>query len=248
MKTILGLILFALVLEPAVAVEYRTVAHAGRRHIICTVDPKTEPLELFWKDGRGAVLHRFSAIETMLAERGRRLAFGMNGGMFHPDFSPVGLFVAEGREISPLNNAAADGNFFLKPNGVFAVLKDGQAVVTETARWPVFAGKARLATQSGPMLVIDGRLHPAFREGSDSRLFRNGVGIAQDGKAVFAISSEPVNFHEFATLFRDALGCRNALFLDGTISSLHAPELKRSDDLKFPLGPILGVTAGKPAP
>jgi uncharacterized protein YigE (DUF2233 family) len=97
------------------------------------------------------------------------------------------------------------------------------------------------------MLVIEGALHPAFRAESVSRLFRNGVGIGPDRKVLFVISNEPVNFHEFATLFRDALRCRNALFLDGTLSSLHAPSLQRSD-YKMPLGPILGITADKPKP
>lgn len=251
MKTFARFTALALVLilpfSASRAVEYRTVAHAGKRFTVCTVEPKTERLELFLQDDKGVVLHTFAAVEAMLKRRGQRLVFGMNGGMFHQTYAPVGLFVADGREVTPLNTGAAEGNFFLKPNGVFAVLKDGAAVVVETAGWPALTGKARLATQSGPMLVIDGRLHPAFRVESDSRLFRNGVGIAPDGKALFVISVEPVNFHEFATLFRDALRCRNALFLDGTISSLHAPELKRSDE-HFPLGPILGVTAEKPKP
>jgi uncharacterized protein YigE (DUF2233 family) len=30
-----------------------------------------------------------------------------------------------------------------------------------------------------------------------------------------------VNFHGFARLFRDELGCRDALFLDGTISQFY---------------------------
>ena len=248
MRLLLALIIAISGALSAGAVEMKETAFGGKRYIVCTVDPKTERLELFLKDENGAVLHKFSAIEAMLGAHGQRLVFGMNGGMFHPDYAPVGLFVADGRELTPLNTGAAEGNFFLKPNGVFAVLKDGTAVVAEASRWPALAGKARLATQSGPMLVIDGKLHPAFRAESASRLFRNGVGIAPDGKALFVISSEVVSFYEFATLFRDALGCRNALFLDGTISSLHAPELKRSDDYKFPLGPILGVTADKPKP
>jgi len=248
MHTLLIFLSLALLSVTGSAVEVKETTVAGKRYLLCSVDPKTERLELFLKDGKGLVLHTFSAIEAMLATRGQRLIFGMNGGMFHPDYAPVGLYIADGREVVPLNTAAAAGNFFLKPNGVFAILKDGRAVVVEAAGWPAFAGQARLATQSGPMLVIDGRLHPAFREGSDSRLFRNGVGIGPDGKALFVISSEPVNFHEFATLFRDPLKCRNALFLDGTISSLYAPELKRNDDFKFPLGPILGVTAEGPKP
>ncbi len=250
MKTILSRFFLALVwalnFATVSAVEYRTVEHAGKRFTVCTVDPAHERLDLFLRDGKGVVLHTFGAVDLLLRGRGEKLVFGMNGGMFHPGFAPVGLFVADGREIAPLSIAAGVGNFFLKPNGVFAVTDTGSMVV-ETSQWPAFAGKVRIATQSGPMLVIDGRLHPAFRAESVSRLFRNGIGIAPDKKAVFVISMEPVNFYEFATLFRDALQCRNALFLDGTISSLYAPELKRSD-APFPLGPILGVTAEKPNP
>lgn len=243
----LGLaLLTGLLAGPAGAVEYRTVEHAGKRHTVGIVDPARERLDLFLKDDKGAHLHTFAAVEALLAARGKRLVFGMNAGMFHANSEPVGLFVVEGRELTPLTTAAAEGNFFLKPNGVFAVTAAG-AVVMESVRWQASGEKARLATQSGPMLVIDGALHPAFRAGSTSRLYRNGIGIGPDKKVFFAISNEPVNFHEFATLFRDALHCRNALFLDGTLSSLHAPELKRSD-VKFPLGPILGVTAEKPAP
>jgi uncharacterized protein YigE (DUF2233 family) len=38
------------------------------------------------------------------------------------------------------------------------------------------------------------------------------------------------------------LGCRNALFLDGTVSSLYAPNLNRSD-ISRPLGPLAGAMA-----
>ena len=246
-STLLGFaVVLALLAAPVEAVEYRVVEHAGKRHTVCTVDPARERLDLFLKDDKGAVLHTFAAIEGMLGGQGKRLAFGMNAGMFHANSEPVGLFIAGGREVTPLNTAQAEGNFFLKPNGVFAVT-DAGALVVEAARWPAVVGKVRLATQSGPMLVIDGALHPAFRADSKSRLYRNGVGLSPENKVLFVISNEPVNFYEFATLFRDALRCRNALFLDGTLSSLHAAELKRSD-YKMPLGPILGVTADKPQP
>ncbi|MEM6666355.1 MAG: phosphodiester glycosidase family protein, partial [Pseudomonadota bacterium] len=88
---------------------------------------------------------------------------------------------------------------------------------------------------------INGALHPRFRKGSDSRKVRNGVGIRDGGRtAVFALSQRPVNFWDFASLFRDHLGTDNALYLDGTISSIHAPSLNRSDFL-FPVGPIIAV-------
>ncbi len=38
------------------------------------------------------------------------------------------------------------------------------------------------------------------------------------------ISEAPVRFHDFATLFTEALGCADALYLDGTISGLWAGE------------------------
>jgi uncharacterized protein YigE (DUF2233 family) len=67
------------------------------------------------------------------------------------------------------------------------------------------------------------------------------VGVPSPNVAVFAISEAPINFYEFATMFRDLLHCPDALFLDGTISSLYSPELKRND-FRMDLGPMIGVT------
>ena len=64
--------------------------------------------------------------------------------------------------------------------------------------------------------------------------------MRDNGVVVFAISDSPVTFDTFARLFRDALACPNALFLDGSVSSLYAPGLKRDDEF-LPLGPIVGV-------
>jgi uncharacterized protein YigE (DUF2233 family) len=114
------------------------------------------------------------------------------------------------------------------------------AGVLETSRYLKQRLKVDHATQSGPMLVIDGRIHPRISENGPSRKIRNGVGVRDRHKAVFAISDEPVTFGEFARLFKDELGCENALFLDGTISSLFAPGLGRDDSL-LPLGPMIGA-------
>ena len=90
------------------------------------------------------------------------------------------------------------------------------------------------------MLVVDGRIHPKFSVDGESRQRRNGVGMVDEHVMVFAISEGHVNFHSFARLFRDHLRCANALFFDGAISSLHAPELGRSDGY-VSLGPIIGL-------
>ncbi len=89
---------------------------------------------------------------------------------------------------------------------------------------------------------IGGQLHPRFIANSDSVYIRNGVGVTPDGRAVFAISERAVNFYTFARFFRDGLGAPDALYLDGSISRLHAPEIGRND-FGFAMGPIVGLIA-----
>ena len=163
----------------------------------------------------------------------------MNGGMYGDDRMPVGLYIEDGRMMKAANTASGRGNFHLKPNGVFYAAGESAGVL-ETGRYLAARPRAEIATQSGPMLVIDGRIHPAFSEDSTSRKLRNGVGVRQGQVVLFAISDAPVTFIEFAHLFKDGLGCRDALFLDGSVSSLYAPSLGRSDGLA-PLGPIIGA-------
>jgi uncharacterized protein YigE (DUF2233 family) len=219
---------------------------ADARFTVVTVDPAQQDLRLFLNDDAGQPFEGFARLQAWLQGRKQRLLFAANAGMYHPGFAPVGLHVEQGKQRAPLNLADGKGNFFLKPNGVFVLGKDGPAVLASSA-YPAYAARAsavRLATQSGPMLVIDGQLHPRFDPDSPSRYVRNGVGVA-DGKAIFVISNVPVTFHEFATYFRDTLHCQNALYLDGSISSLFSAELGRADGAA-PLGPILGVV--EPAP
>jgi uncharacterized protein YigE (DUF2233 family) len=229
----------------ALAVEFSEEQIAGKQITVCRVNVRKEKLQLFLRDEHGVVWKRFDRLSTAVKKRGQKLVFAMNAGMYHMsngDLPPVGLFISDGLEVGPLNLAEGYGNFFLKPNGVLAVTESGARVV-ETSQYPLLREKVLLATQSGPLLVLNGKIHPAFIAASTSRLFRNGVGVAAADTAIFAISEAPVNFYEFATFFRDVLHCPNALFLDGTVSSLHAPKLGRSD-FKIDLGPIIGVTEG----
>lgn len=219
--------------------QLTTTTFNKKRYTVCRVDLSRQRLGLYWRDGRKQPYGGFSALEAALRRQGRRLVFAMNAGMFQPDLSPVGLYVERGKQLHRLNLAKGKGNFCLLPNGVFALTRSGARIVT-TPQYPALAKSVTLATQSGPMLVIDGRLHPAFRQGSTSRLIRNGVGVVSPRQVVFAIAEEPVNFHEFALLFRDGLSCRNALYLDGNVSSLYSTKLRRNDAWSR-LGPMLGV-------
>lgn len=225
---------------PGRAVDFSAAEIAGKRVTVCRVDLRKDHLQLLHRDENGVPLKRFDRVAAWLQSKGQKLTFAMNAGMYHGDFSAVGLFVSEGRTLVPLNTANAEGNFFLKPNGVFVLTEKGARVI-ETSEYPALREKVLLATQSGPLLVRAGKLHPAFHENSTSRLYRNGVGVPSPEVALFVISDVPLNFYEFATIFRDVLHCQDALFLDGTISSLYAPALKRND-FRMDLGPIFAVS------
>ena len=202
------------------------------------VDVRTERLGLFLRDDAGRTFKSFDRLNSWLAGRNERLRFAMNAGMFGPDLSPIGLLVQDGQQVSPLNLSEGTGNFFLKPNGVFFVSESGPRIV-ESTEYPALARGVRLATQSGPLLVRNGALHPAINAASASRLLRNGVGISGD-TIMFVISEQPVNFYELAIYFRDKLHCPDALYLDGVVSSLYSADLQRSDS-RTDLGPIVGV-------
>jgi uncharacterized protein YigE (DUF2233 family) len=222
-------------------VSCRPMMFEGIGYVLCDVDAGQD-LRLWLRDGEGSPIGTFSRLKATVETEGRHLVFAMNAGMYHPDRRPVGLYVENGAELSPLVHSRGGGNFGLAPNGVFCMTRDRFAVI-ETGRFERNRPDCLFATQSGPMLVIDGELHPRFLEKSDSTYIRNGVGVSADGKhAVFAISDGAVNFHTFARLFRDALDMPQALYFDGSISRLYAPELGR-DDLGFPLGPMIGLVA-----
>lgn len=218
----------------------RKVQHLDDGYTVCTFDPANDDIQLFQNDRSGKPYGAFRALENDLRQDRIYLRFAMNGGMYLDDQSPVGLFIQNGHELKAINTNKGWGNFHLLPNGIFYLLP-GRAGVMESKAFATSGIKPFYATQSGPMLVIDGKLHPSFLADSTSLKTRNGVGVTGDGKVVFAISDGPVRFHDFATLFRDDLGCANALFLDGSISSLDIPEWQRRDGL-FPLGPIIAVT------
>lgn len=201
--------------------------------------PDRYALTVVHTDGKAkATAGVMDAIRARIAA-GRRPVLAMNGGMYDLSLAPIGLLIENGQTLKPLNSRDGPGNFHLQPNGVFAVDRYGRARVVETGRWRT-TDQTAFATQSGPMLVIGGDLHPAFDHDGASRYRRNGVGVRADGTVVLAISRGRVGFGSFARLFRDELDCPNALFLDGAVSALVSPEGPVVGGT-FPAGPVLIV-------
>ncbi|TAN07425.1 MAG: hypothetical protein EPN36_01975 [Rhodanobacteraceae bacterium] len=193
-------------------------------HVV-TIDLAKANLSLHWRDPvTGTPYSSIHALKTWGAAHGKTLLFAANAGIYDAHGEPLGLYVENGKVMKPLNTAhgnPAAGNFSLLPNGVFAIDANGHASVQTTTDFAAAHASPRIATQSGPMLVIDGKLNPHFEAASDSSKWRSGVCTPTPGKAMFVVSTAPVNFHTFATLFRDKLGCRNALYLDGTLSQIY---------------------------
>ncbi|GAB5456303.1 MAG: phosphodiester glycosidase family protein [Henriciella sp.] len=217
-----------------------SISHQGDAYTVCTFSMSESKIRLFHSDAEGQAYRQFNTLERELDEQGQSLIFAMNGGMYHEDRSPVGFFRDEFGDRATVNTNDGPGNFHLKPNGVFWISRF-EAGIHESQSYLDLEIDPIYATQSGPMLVIDGALHPGLNPDGTSRRRRNGVGVSEDGLMVhFAISDTAVTFHDFATLFRDEIGVSNALFLDGQVSRIFAPEINRNE-LGSDLGPIVGV-------
>jgi uncharacterized protein YigE (DUF2233 family) len=188
----------------------------------------SERVQLVWKNADGEPYRSFDRVQAAFAKQGKVVRFLMNAGIFEPGGIPSGLHIEGGKALRPINLEDAPGNFFLKPNGVctFGTGDLAGPFIGTCAAWQqrLDAAKKGAETwgiQSGPMLLMDGKRHPAFRDGSASKLHRNGVGIDDQGRLVFAMTEkgEAVNFWDFSGLFLQ-LRCKNALFLDGDISQM----------------------------
>ncbi len=185
------------------------------------VDLDTQHLAFYWKDEKNKNISNFTNLKTWLHEKGEKLVFATNGGMYLKDKSPQGLFIQNGIVKKPLDTIQkAYGNFYMQPNGVFYITNNNKGHVVTSLNF--FNKDVRFATQSGPMLVIDDEIHPVFRKGSKNVNIRNGVGVLANGHLLFAMSKQKINLFDFASYFKKQ-GCKNALYLDGFVSKTYLP-------------------------
>lgn len=229
------------------AVDSHELSYHGQNYMVVSIDLRREQLSLHWRnpDNRQA----YGDIESLKQwgeAHGRHLLFAANAGIYDRQNAPLGLHVEDGQTVVPLNLARgnpAAGNFSLQPNGVFAIYPDGHAEVHTSTEFKAQGRRVQWATQSGPMLVINGQLNEQFLDDSASVKWRSGVCARSPTEVVFAVSETPVNFHAFGSLFRDKLHCRDALYLDGTISQFYLDGFGYAGAPAFMVKPYAGIFA-----
>lgn len=222
----------------------RTSSNIDKSQIVSfRANTKTQMVKMYWKNSQGENFGSLGGLKKHLENNDEILHLAMNGGMYLKDRSPQGLFVENGilkKKTNRVKNAY--GNFYLQPNGIFSINKSGKARVLKTQDFKL-TEDINYATQSGPMLVIDGEIHDRFTKGSKNINIRNGVGILENGEILFAMSKEKVNLYDFANYFLSR-GCKNALYLDGFVSKTYCPS-EEWKDLDGNFGVIIGVSEKK---
>jgi len=211
-------------LPPGIVVQ--DISWKGNAYRVVSVDTSITPLKMSSAISTNGRVHGFPTLKTMVEQNGRTLAVAVNAGMFHSNLDPVGLYIENSKTYSPINLKNGSGNFFLKPNGFFALTPQGPQV-NVSEKWDP-ALNAEFATQSGPMLVIDGAIHPAFVKTSTNLNIRSGVGVTQNRFVHLVISRGKVRLYDIADFYKEGLGCTSALYLDGHISQTYVRDLAES--------------------
>jgi len=188
-----------------------------------TIDLSNSELDFYYQNEQHQNFKNFKKLKDWLKRKNKSLVFAVNGGMYYKDSSPQGLYIENGKIINEIDlKKNGYGNFYLQPNGIFYLTFDDEAFVTTAERFSENAN-IKYATQSGPLLLIEGKIHPKFRKGSKNMHIRNGVGILPDGRLLFVMSKRKINFYDFALFFKKNR-CKNALYLDGFVSKTYLPE------------------------
>jgi uncharacterized protein YigE (DUF2233 family) len=209
------------------------------RFITYQVNPEKHNIQLYWKNDKGELLKSIDHLNLDVQSRKEKLVFAMNGGMFETDSAPKGLYIENFNTLKPIDTLQGNGNFYLQPNGIFYLTQNKRAGIVETKKYRQ-SKNIRYATQSGPMLLIDGKINPIFQKNSKNLNIRNGVGILENGELIFAMSKKEVSFYTLAQFFKN-LGCKDALYLDGYVSRSYLPE-KNWTQKDGNFGVMIGVT------
>lgn len=204
-----------------------------------SVNPSKSNVSFYWKNDKSDIFSSIGKLKKWLSKNNKEMLFATNGGMYKKDQSPQGLFVENGIEKNSIDTSRAEGNFYLKPNGIFYLTNSNKSFICKTEDYESNKN-VKFATQSGPMLVIDGKIHNDFNKNSTNLNIRNGVGILPNNEILFVMSKKQINFYEFAEFFKSK-GCKNALYLDGFVSRTYCPK-EKWEQIDGNFGVIIAVT------
>lgn len=193
--------------------------HEGVRHVLleCRFRGRTVDVHLVLFHADDHMLQVIdnpdgNQVELDEAMRRANCIAGVNGGFFHPDFTPLGLVVADGERVHDAERASLLSGLVAANDHSFHILRPEEFRL---------GPKTRHALQAGPFLIDDGR--PVEGLNADKRARRTA--ILHDGDAGWALAAiEPVTLHDAATLLAsDAMSHwirpKRALNLDGGSSS-----------------------------
>ena len=205
----------------AQGIEVSCITVKQATYVIVHIDLNAALIKTLWKSPEGVP---YGSLGEAYRQIGGDLLAVTNAGIFSAKHAPEGLHIEGGMTLSPMNLDKGDGNFYWKPNGIFYVTDDGAGIM-ESEKFASLNKQAAIleATQSGPLLVIDGEVNPGLKPDSRSLYARNGVGVKSADDVYILISEDEVNLHDFASVFANQLSCRNALYLDGCVSQLYLP-------------------------
>ncbi|MGE8554764.1 MAG: phosphodiester glycosidase family protein [Chryseobacterium jejuense] len=232
-------LLFLLVL---LSVSCKEKIQHDEKFVIYQVNPKKQTVKLYWKNSKDEILKSINNLKKEAESKNEKLVFAMNGGMFEPDNSPKGLYIENFKTLKSIDTLQGSGNFYLQPNGIFYITQNHQPDIIETKKFRQNKS-IQYATQSGPMLLTEGKINSIFQKDSKNLNIRNGVGILENGEIIFVMSKKEINFYSLALLFKE-MGCKNALYLDGYVSRTYLPE-KNWIQTDGNFGVMIGVTASK---
>jgi len=161
-------------------------------------------IKMYWKDSKGIPYMTFER----LLKSNKNIVFITGVGKFSGAFSSIGLYIENGQQLHPIKTVQNTKiNLEIQPCGVFHINASGAFIDPLQSKQAY--KHAIWAIQSGPMLLIDGRINAALP--NRTKVLRNGVGIKKDGKVYFACME--ASMREFAEHFQKQ-GCLNALILE----------------------------------
>jgi uncharacterized protein YigE (DUF2233 family) len=202
-------------------VEVSCVTLKQATYVILRVDLNAARIKLLWRNPAGL---SYGSLGEAYRQLGGDLLALTNAAIYSENQAPEGLHIEGDITLSPLNLENGDGNFYWKPNGVFYVTDAGAGIV-ESEKFNSLneRGGIHEATQSGPLLVIDGEVNHNLKPGSQSLYVRNGIGVKSAAEVYILISEDEVSLYDFAAVFTEQLHCPNALYLDGCVSQMYLP-------------------------